>query len=33
MDETLPVKKGVVVEILEEEEEWYWCNYGNKVSM
>lgn len=32
MEETLVVKKGVVVEILEEEGDWCWCNYGNKVS-
>lgn len=33
MDETLVVKKGVVVEILEEEGEWCWCNYVRDVSL
>ena len=31
MDDGLIVKRGVVVEILEEEGDWCWCNYVNKV--
>ena len=31
MDDGLIVKKGVVIEILEEEGEWSWCCHGNKV--
>lgn len=31
MDDGLIVKKGVVIEILEDEGEWSWCSHGNKV--
>ena len=31
MDDGLPVKKGIIIEILEEEGEWCWCNHQRKV--
>lgn len=33
MDDGLIVKKGVVIEVLEEDSDWSWCSHGNKVSL
>lgn len=31
MDDGLIVKKGIVIEILEEEGDWSWCSHGSTV--